>query len=213
MAADRAADLALLLFAAGVVTTFGVRTRVHLRRTGSSGFSGISGPRGSAAWWGGVLFVAALVLAAAALTAASLGAVAPLSGIPAGFRWAGMVGAVAGFTLAAQSGMGVSWRIGVNHTERTDLVTTGLCGLVRNPIFTAMWAALAGLTLMALTPLTVSALVCLVLAVELQVRVVEEPYLAGTHGEAYDSYARRVGRFLPAVGRVRCRRQPRMAGL
>ena len=72
MSADRAADVALVLFAAGVVTTFGVRTWVHWRRTGASGFSGISGPAWSGGWWGGVLFVAALLSAAVGLMLASI---------------------------------------------------------------------------------------------------------------------------------------------
>jgi protein-S-isoprenylcysteine O-methyltransferase Ste14 len=34
--------------------------------------------------------------------------------------------------------MGASWRIGVDPSERTDLVTGGAFALVRNPIFSAM---------------------------------------------------------------------------
>jgi hypothetical protein len=33
------------------------------------------------------------------------------------------------------------------------------------------------------------------------VRCVEEPYLIRVHGDAYRSYARAVGRFLPGIGR------------
>ena len=40
----------------------------------------------------------------------------------------------------------------------------------------------------------------LVAGVELQVRFVEEPYLARTHGDTYRDYCRRVGRFIPGVG-------------
>jgi protein-S-isoprenylcysteine O-methyltransferase Ste14 len=40
-------------------------------------------------------------------------------------------------------------------------------------------------------------------AVELQVRVVEEPYLLAMHGSAYVSYAVRAGRFVPRIGRMR----------
>lgn len=42
-------------------------------------------------------------------------------------------------------------------------------------------------------------------ALELQVRVVEEPYLLRTQGPEYASYALRVGRFLPGAGRLRTR--------
>jgi protein-S-isoprenylcysteine O-methyltransferase Ste14 len=40
------------------------------------------------------------------------------------------------------------------------------------------------------------------LALELQVRAVEEPYLIRSHGDAYRAYAARVGRFLPGIGRL-----------
>jgi protein-S-isoprenylcysteine O-methyltransferase Ste14 len=39
-------------------------------------------------------------------------------------------------------------------------------------------------------------------ALELQVRYVEEPYLLRTHGEAYRDYASRIGRFVPGLGRL-----------
>jgi protein-S-isoprenylcysteine O-methyltransferase Ste14 len=40
----------------------------------------------------------------------------------------------------------------------------------------------------------------LVLTIELQVRVVEEPYLLTVHGDAYRDYLAGVGRFVPGVG-------------
>jgi protein-S-isoprenylcysteine O-methyltransferase Ste14 len=39
--------------------------------------------------------------------------------------------------------------------------------------------------------------------VDVQARLVEEPYLRATHGQAYVDYARRTGRFIPAIGRLR----------
>jgi protein-S-isoprenylcysteine O-methyltransferase Ste14 len=39
---------------------------------------------------------------------------------------------------------------------------------------------------------------------ELQTRLIEEPYLGAIHGERYAAYAARVGRFLPGIGRLRC---------
>jgi protein-S-isoprenylcysteine O-methyltransferase Ste14 len=50
---------------------------------------------------------------------------------------------------------------------------------------------------------SVLALVALVVAVELQVRAVEEPYLRAMHGSAYAAYAARAGRFVPGIGRLR----------
>jgi protein-S-isoprenylcysteine O-methyltransferase Ste14 len=44
-----------------------------------------------------------------------------------------------------------------------------------------------------------------VVAVQLQVRSIEEPYLRRVHGVAYERYAGRVGRFVPGVGRTHAR--------
>ena len=112
--------------------------------------------------------------------------------------------ALTGFVavVLASTGMGTSWRIGVDPTERTALVTGGLFAIARKPIFTAMCAALAGLVVATPTVLTVAGMVCLIVAVQLQVRVVEETYLLVTHGETYAAYAARVGRFVPGVGRL-----------
>jgi protein-S-isoprenylcysteine O-methyltransferase Ste14 len=97
--------------------------------------------------------------------------------------------------------MGASWRVGVDAAERTELVTGGLFARVRNPVFTAMTFTAAGLALMVPTVIPALALMVLVVAIELQVRVVEEPYLSVVHGRAYDAYAARAGRFVPGIGR------------
>jgi protein-S-isoprenylcysteine O-methyltransferase Ste14 len=197
-----ASILALSLYAVGVITTFGVRSWIHRRRTGSTGFRGISGTFGSTEWWGGVLFVAAMVLGAAGPVLALADLVVPPH-LP-GLVWVGIMVTVVGFvgTLVAQTGMGASWRIGVDTTERTDLITTGLFAVVRNPIFTAMLTAMTGIMLMVPTSVSAASLVCLFLAVEIQVRLVEEPYLNRTHHHTYARYTARVGRFLPGLGRI-----------
>ncbi len=196
---------ALLIFLVGLAVAFGLRTWLQLRRTGASGFHGISGEPGSLRWWAGILFVtapalglAALVLAVVDVAGRPSGSVADVAGV------VGLVLALVGFAgvLAAQTGMGSSWRIGVKETERTELVTGGLFALVRNPIFTAMVVAQLGLTLMVPTCLSVAALVCLVAAVEMQVRFIEEPYLLTTHGGSYARYAAVTGRFVPGIGRL-----------
>lgn len=163
----------------------------------------MSGTPGSTEWWGGALFVTAMVLGAAGPALALAGLLVPPQ-LP-GLVRAGIILTIIGFlgTLAAQTGMGASWRIGVDATERTDLVTTGLFAVVRNPIFSAMLTAMTGLTLMVPTPVSAASLICLLIAVEIQVRLVEEPYLNRTHHHAYSDYTARVGRFLPGLGRLR----------
>jgi protein-S-isoprenylcysteine O-methyltransferase Ste14 len=192
------------LLALGVI--FGLRTWLQIRRTGSSGFHGISGKPGSLRWWAGICFVAALVLGLAALILAAVDVAPRPTGTAADTTGVvGLILAVVGFAvvLAAQTGMGSSWRIGVKETERTDLVTGGLFALVRNPIFSAMALAQLGLTVVVPTWLSVAALACLVVALELQVRLIEEPHLLATHGGSYARYAAATGRFIPGVGRLK----------
>jgi protein-S-isoprenylcysteine O-methyltransferase Ste14 len=197
------ATVALVLYAFALVVLFGVRTWLHARRTGSAGFHGISGTPRQAQWWGGVLFVAAVILGLLGPLLATLD-LAPADA-PDVVQGAGLLLALAGFaaTLAGQSGMGASWRIGVDTSERTQLVTSGVFSLVRNPIFTAMIAAQIGVLLMVPNWISAAAVLALVAAVELQVRGAEEPYLASVHGQAYSDYAARVGRFVPRIGRGR----------
>lgn len=194
--------VALVLYVVALVVLFGVRSWVQHRRTGSTGFRGISGSPAEAGWWGGVLFIAAIVLGLAGPLLAVTGTV-PADPHPA-LAAVGLTLALAGFaaTLAGQTGMGASWRIGVDAAERTDLVTSGVFGYVRNPIFTAMALAQFGMLLLVPTWLSLAALLVLVAAVELQVRDVEEPYLRRVHGEAYAAYAARTGRFVPGIGRA-----------
>jgi protein-S-isoprenylcysteine O-methyltransferase Ste14 len=195
-------EVALILYVVALIVLFGVRSWVQRRRTGHTGFHGISGTPADAGWWGGVLFVAAIVLGLAGplLAVTDVVAVQP----PVAVQVVGLVVALAGFaaTLAAQTGMGASWRIGVDPGERTDLVTTGVFAHVRNPIFTAMVLAQLGVVLMVPTWVSALALVALVAGVQLQVRAVEEPYLRAVHGAAYDAYAARTGRFVPGVGQL-----------
>ncbi len=107
-----------------------------------------------------------------------------------------------GLTLYAQLAMGDSWRIGVDPGERTELVTAGPFAVVRNPIFAAMIPTALGLALLVPSAVAIAGFAALVGALELQVRVVEEPYLARVHGDAYGAYAARVGRFAPGIGRL-----------
>ena len=194
---------ALVLYLVFVLTGFALRGVVQYRRTGSAGFLGMTGKPGSAESWGGVLFAAGVLLGLLGPSLQLAGVVSPLAEA-AWLHVAGLLLAVAGIagTLAAQHEMGASWRVGVDPGERTELVTTGMFALARNPIFTTTLTAALGLTLLALNPLSVLGLLALFTGVQLQVRLVEEPHLTAIHGSAYRTYAARVGRFLPIVGRL-----------
>jgi protein-S-isoprenylcysteine O-methyltransferase Ste14 len=191
-------SVAVVLEVVFVALAFGYRSWVQWRRTGSSGFvlpsRGAPPPERVVA----VCFVAAIVLFA----------VAPVVGV-AFDAMAGLVSALAGCVLAvagiavcvaAQFTMGDSWRIGVDVNERTALVTAGIFGVVRNPIFSSMVLAAAGFALLVPNGWSLAGLVLLLVGLEVQVRHVEEPYLRRTHGAAYDRYSAHAGRFLPGLG-------------
>jgi protein-S-isoprenylcysteine O-methyltransferase Ste14 len=200
------AGVALVFVVVYFALVFGARTVLHRRRTGSSGFHGVSGRAGSAQWLGGVGFVVAVVLIVLAPIAQLAGPIEPLPALDRGWIAAiGVVLAVAGtlLTLAAQAAMGAAWRIGIDESERTTLVTGGPFAVVRNPVFAAMIPATAGLVCLVPNVVAFAALAALLLSLELQTRVVEEPYLLRAHGGAYAQYAARVGRFFPGVGRLR----------
>src|SRR5688572_32852269 len=116
--------LALTLLSLFYVLSFGIRTYLHFRRTGSSGFRGISRQAGLLGWLGGVSFAIAIVLGAAAPIAEMLGIVPPLFEPHRASALAGLLLALLGIagTWWAQSSMGQSWRIGVQEDERTELI-------------------------------------------------------------------------------------------
>lgn len=197
--------LVFVLLGVYVATAFVLRSYLQYRRTGSTGFRGISGAPFSAAWLGGVLFVIALIASVAAPATAWAGIGPPL--VPASpvldaFGWLAFLGGTV-FLLWSQGAMGSSWRIGVDAHEVTGLVTGGPFAVVRNPIFSGMLLSAAGFVALLPNMVALVSFALLLVAIELQVRFVEEPYLLRTHGEIYATYARRVGRFVPGLGRRR----------
>lgn len=209
--------LALALVLVWFLSLFVLRTAIQWWRTGNAGMRGFSGRVGSLEWNAGALV--SLGFAAGMLTP-----LATLAGWPGGTLWfandalhwigAGVVSVGIAGALAAQISMGDSWRIGVDASETTELVTAGLFAWVRNPIFSFL--LLTGIGLAALLPTTFSllALVLTAVGIEIQVRAVEEPYLEKAHGAVYREYAARVGRLVPCVGRINPRLAPsdRVAG-
>lgn len=195
--------LAFALYVAGVLVAFGLRTWLHRRRTGDSGHRHSHPPAGGAAWWAQALLAAGLLGGLAAPMLDATGAIYPLAVlVQPVWQVTGLVIAVLAFVAipAAQAAMGASWRVGVDAAERTTLVTSGIFAVVRNPVFTAMIAAVAGITMMTPTWAQILVLAAVFAGIELQVRMVEEPYLQATHGDVYVGYAQRTGRFVPGIG-------------
>ena len=105
--------------------------------------------------------------------------------------------------LVAQAQMGSAWRVGID-SEPTALVSSGLFSVVRNPVFTAMGAMLLGLALVTPSAWTVLGFLYGATLIALQTAL-EEEHLVRLHGEAWRTYASRVGRFVPGVGRISAR--------
>ncbi|NRQ51754.1 isoprenylcysteine carboxylmethyltransferase family protein [Aeromicrobium sp. YC3-14] len=199
------AVLALVLFVIYAAVAFGWRSVLQRRVTGDFGFRGVTGRPGSVEWCGGALFVIAILTAVAA-PIADLAGLAPIDALVVGpVQSVGVTLTILGIgaTFDAQITMGASWRVGVDEAEHTELVTTGAFGLIRNPIFTAMAVTGLGLVLVIPNIVGMAGLIALVLALQLQVRGVEEPYLARHHADDWVEYSHRVGRFLPGIGTIR----------
>lgn len=195
--------LALVLTAIWIGLVAGLRGYIQYRRTGDVGMA-FRDQRGSPQWWARLISGVGVVVAIAAplATLAGLPSLEPLDD-PA-VASAGVALVVLGIagTLATQWVMGDSWRGDVDPDARTALVTTGPFRFVRNPILTATAITGVGLVLMVPNVLSAVMLVCFLLAQQIQVRLVEEPYLLRVHGGAYRAYAARTGRFVPWVGRL-----------
>ncbi|UJR81991.1 methyltransferase family protein [Sandaracinus amylolyticus] len=195
--------IALIGWIVYVGIAFGLRTWMQIRATGESGFVGLRRGAGMLERFAGVLMVLAFLASLFAPIAVWLGLdVIVVESAPLALTGGALIALGTAATLHAQIAMRDSWRIGVDPGARTELVVRGPFRLVRNPIFTAMILASLGLGLACPSVLGLLAPIALLVALEIQVRVVEEPYLARVHGEAYRAYARRVGRFVPGLGRL-----------
>ena len=198
------AGWALGLMVFYLALAFGVRVGVALRTTGKSGISSV-GSAPAIEKVGGALFFTGVLLGGVNPALALADAIPVWEELDttaahvAGFAFCavGIIG-----TFVAQMAMGSSWRIGVDPKERTELVSGGVFALCRNPIYTFMVIAWVGFALLVPTWVALAAGVLLITGIQIQVRLVEEPHMIRTHGEAYLAWARRVGRFVPGIGRL-----------
>ena len=116
-------------------------------------------------------------------------------------RWIAALIAVAclAFTIEYWTRMGKNWRMAVTPDQQTELVTSGLYGRIRHPIYALSILLMACSALIVPTlPMAIVAVVHVVLML-VKARN-EERFLLAAKGPVYASYCRRTGRFIPRFG-------------
>ena len=193
--------MALICYVVLAVLIFGFRVAMQRKKTGDHGLrvaTQLKTPVQKLATYIQVLVLLG-VLAIAILE--SLNVLQPQLNL-------GIYGTIAGLALCAlgsaitmvsQFQMGKSWRIGVDETEETDLITHGMFSVSRNPIYLGMMVI--GLAFMALVPhaYMVACYVLAIIGIDLQVRKIEEPHLRRAFGDQYANYIGKVGRYFPRL--------------
>lgn len=190
---------ALIGYATLLVGAFGVRTVLHRRRTGSSGWLTPPTPAASAGDGLFALGVAAVLAAPVLDLTGRLGRLGPLDHAAVQLVGAALLGAGAAVALVAQAQMRTAWRAGIEVVEQHELVRDGLFSVVRNPFYLGMLAASLGVALMVPNVLSLGGWLAVLVGCEIDVRLVEEPHLRRVHGPAFAAYARSTPRFLPGM--------------
>ncbi|WP_114820049.1 methyltransferase family protein [Chryseobacterium sp. KLBC 52] len=111
------------------------------------------------------------------------------------FQYAGIVLMIFAliWVIIAQLQMKNSWRIGIDNSAKTKLITHRLFSFSRNPIFLGMTVSLAGFFLAFPTVIAFSFLLIGNILMQIQIRM-EEEYLLKEHGQMYLTYKKRVKR-------------------
>lgn len=120
-----------------------------------------------------------------------------ISNLPLTVRYVGIVIAALGdiFFVISVWTMKDSWRAGVSPTDKTELVTTGIYQISRNPAFLGFDLVYIGVCLMFFNWVLFFVSVFAMLMFHLQIVNVEEEFLLDSFGEEYISYKKKVNRY------------------
>ena len=94
--------------------------------------------------------------------------------------------------------MGDSWRMATTD-RRLPLVTTGVFGRIRHPIYAMQACLMAGTALLVPSPLMVCLTLLHISALGAKTAI-EERHLLAVYGSSYRDYMSRAGRFFPRPG-------------
>lgn len=100
-------------------------------------------------------------------------------------------------TFISQLQMGKSWRIGVDESEKTSLITHGIYAYIRNPIYSAVLLFSLGLVFLVMHWSSILMMILGYFGIDYLIRKVEEPYLEQLHKDSYLEYKKKAGRYLP----------------
>lgn len=118
--------------------------------------------------------------------------------LPPWTRWLGVEIAAVGVAMfiTAVVTMRDSWRAGVSKTEKTELVTSGIFSISRNPAFLGFDLVYLGILMMFFNWVLFAVSIFAALMFHLQIVNVEEDFLLETFGEDYLIYRKKVNRYL-----------------
>jgi protein-S-isoprenylcysteine O-methyltransferase Ste14 len=109
----------------------------------------------------------------------------------------GMAFIAAGFILGilALIAMKNSWRVGIKYDQKTELVTSGIYRVSRNPYFLSYNVLIFGYILVFPSIILLALYVVLIITFHKMI-LEEEKYLESVHGAAYQNYKKKVNRYL-----------------
>lgn len=109
----------------------------------------------------------------------------------------GLIFIAVGFILGilALIAMKNSWRVGIKHNQKTDLVTNGVYRISRNPYFLSYNILIFGYILL-LTSILLIILYLILIVVFHKIILDEEKYLETVHQKKYLDYKKKVNRYL-----------------
>ena len=190
---------ALTLYLVFLVFAVGGRIALHYLATGDFGIRTVKRTAPRIANYTSILMLASFAATFLVSLLDATGEIHPQIDPGESGRSLGAAISLAGITIMviAQYQMGAAWRFGVDQAEKTDLVTSGLYSLVRNPIYSGVFLFCTGMLVLFPHIYMLIYLATAWMGIELQVRHVEEPHLRSLHGADYQEYVNQTGRYFP----------------